>query len=332
MAEISIFEDEAFSVEALLGVVNQDHVVPGQISNSGLFEEQGVNTGVVQIEKDGMTLQLVPAAPRGSQGLAVIADKRSLVPFNTVHLPQVFQILADEIQGIRAVGSVTELQNVQSVVARRIEKARRQLDATHEYQRIGAIQGLVIDADGETVLLDIYQRFGIERPEAISLQLDDPDADVSVILADVLDIQEDELGNITSTGAKAYVGKTLWAKLISHPKVRDTYLNTLQAASLRGDRRVNFEFGGIEWERYRGKMGGQPFVADDSAELVPLGVPELFISAFAPADYMETVNTEGLPYYAKLERMRFDKGVEGEAQSNPLHLCTRPRAVLKLTI
>lgn len=60
--------------------------------------------------------------------------------------------------------------------------------------------------------------------------------------------------------------------------------------------------------------------------------PDLFISAFAQADYMEVVNTEGLPYYAKLERLPFDKGVAGEAQSNPLHLCTRPLAVRELTL
>ncbi|MCO3455938.1 major capsid protein, partial [Pseudomonas aeruginosa] len=133
-------------------------------------------------------------------------------------------------------------------------------------------------------------------------------------------------------GSRAFCGKNFWAKLIDHPKVRGTYLNTLQAAQLRGDRRQSFEFGGVVWERYRGKHDGEPFVDDGSAQLVPEGVPDLFISAFAPADYMEVVNTEGLPYYAKLERLPFDKGVAGEAQSNPLHLCTRPLAVRELTL
>jgi hypothetical protein len=46
---------------------------------------------------------------------------------------------------------------------------------------------------------------------------------------------------------------------------------------------------------------------------------------------METVNTIGLPYYAKQERIPFDKGVQLELQSNPLHICTKPRAIIKLT-
>ncbi len=332
MAEVTIFQDEAFGVDALLTVINEDHVLPGQIAAAGLFEEQGVPGTVVQIEKDGMTLALVKAAARGSVGQAVIGDKRSLIPFNTVHLPQTFQILADEIQGIRAVGSVTELMQVQAYVARRVEKARRQLDLTHEYQRMGAIKGKVIDADGQSVLLDIFQRFDIKRPKAFSMELDNDDTDVSVKCIEVLDRQEDALGNVTSTGAHAYCGKDFWAYLIKHPKVRDTYQGWEAAAGLQGDRRQPFEFGGITWSRYRGKIGGVPFVADGSAHVVPTGVPELFISAFAPADYTETVNTEGMPYYAKLERMKFDKGVEGEAQSNPLHLCTRPLSVIELAI
>ena len=329
MAEITIFQDEAFGVDALLTVINEDHVLPGQIAAAGLFEEQGVASTVVQIEKDGMSLALVKAAPRGAPGQAVTGDKRSLIPLNTIHLPQTFQILADEIQGIRAVGSLTELMQVQAYVARRIEKARRQLALTHEFQRIGAIKGKVVDADGSS-LFDIFQRFGINRPQAFSLELDNPDTDVSAKCAEILDAQDDALGSVTSTGARAYCGKTLWAKLVGHKSVREAYLNWQAAAQLMGDRRQPFEFGGITWERYKGKIGNAPFVADDRAHVVPLGVPDLFISAFAPADYAETVNTEGLPYYAKLERMKFDKGVEGEAQSNPLHLCTRPASVREL--
>jgi hypothetical protein len=46
---------------------------------------------------------------------------------------------------------------------------------------------------------------------------------------------------------------------------------------------------------------------------------------------METVNTIGLPYYAKQEELRMGKGIDLESQSNPISICTRPRAVIKLT-
>jgi hypothetical protein len=331
MADIAIFDDEAFSVTSLTAALNDQPYLPGRISSLGLFREEGVTTLTVQIEKDGDTLALVPAGERGSSGLVVGASKRMLIPFNTVHLPERFTIKADEIQGIRAFGTRTELQAVQDVVNSRLAKARRQLDATHEFQRMGALNGLVLDADGKTPLLNLYDRFGVER-QTLSMGLSDQNTKLRVKCVEALDMQEDALGSITSSGARAFCGKNFWSKLIVHKSVEDTYLNSQQAAALRGDARESFEFGGITWERYRGKVAGISFVHDDKAHLVPEGVPDLYISAFAPADYMETVNTQGIPYYSKMEPLPFNKGIAGEAQSNPLHICTRPRAQILLEI
>ncbi|MDQ0124272.1 hypothetical protein J2W17_003220 [Pseudomonas lini] len=331
MADIAIFEEQAFSVSSLTHAINEQAYLPGRISSLGLFQEEGVTTLTVQIEKDGDTLALVPAGERGTSGLVVGASKRDLIPFNTVHLPERFTIRADEVQGIRAFGEQTELQAVQDVVNARLAKARRQLDATHEFQRAGALNGLILDADGQRVLLNIYDRFGVQRQE-LSMGLNAADTEVRVKCGDALDMQEDALGSTTSSGSRAFCGKTFWNKLVAHKSVKDTYLNTIQAAALRGDARDSFEFGGIVWERYRGKVGGVAYVPDDEARLAPEGVPDLFISAFAPADYMETVNTLGIPYYSRIETLPFGKGVAGEAQSNPLHLCTRPRALIRLKL
>ncbi|GGU68651.1 minor capsid protein E [Pseudomonas laurentiana] len=331
MADIAIFEDDAFGVAALTAAINEQEFVPGRLASLGLFEEEGVTTLTVQIEKDGDKLALVPAGERGTSGLVVGGSKRILLPFNTVHLPERFTIKADEIQGIRAFGTQTELQAVQDVVNKRLDKARRQLDATHEFHRMGALNGKVLDADGSTVLLDIYDRFGVQR-QTLPMGLNVPDTNVQVQCVEALDMQEDALGNVTTTSSRAFCGKTFWKKLIAHPSVVDTYKGSQQAAALRGDAREAFEFGGITWERYRGKVAGIAFIPDDEARLVPEGVPEMFLSAYAPADYMETVNTQGLPYYSKLEPLPFGKGIAGEAQSNPLHICTRPRAVIRLTL
>ncbi len=91
-----------------------------------------------------------------------------------------------------------------------------------------------------------------------------------------------------------------------------------------------FSFGGCNFERYRGGVGDTPFVPATRAYAIPMGADELFISRFAPANYADTVNTLGLPMYSSSEPMRHNKGVELEGQSNPIHLCTRPQAVIEL--
>jgi len=64
--------------------------------------------------------------------------------------------------------------------------------------------------------------------------------------------------------------------------------------------------------------------------MVPEGKPGLFLTRFAPANYNETVNTKGLPYYVKSKAKDFDKGVDMEGQSNPMNLCTSPLAVRRI--
>ena len=75
-------------------------------------------------------------------------------------------------------------------------------------------------------------------------------------------------------------------------------------------------------------FGNMLFMAPDECKLFPAGVPDLFVSSYAPADYVETVNTTALPRYLKAQPMDFDKGIELEAQMNVLPLCTRPRTLI----
>jgi hypothetical protein len=70
--------------------------------------------------------------------------------------------------------------------------------------------------------------------------------------------------------------------------------------------------------------GNAPLVALTEAKFVAAGVPELFITRFAPADYEETVNTIGLPRYAKQYPTPNGKARMLEMQMNAICLCTKP--------
>ena len=93
-----------------------------------------------------------------------------------------------------------------------------------------------------------------------------------------------------------------------------------------------FEYGGIRFVNYMGWIGQRDFIPPTKAYALPRGVDGLFLMVFAPADYIETVNTAGIKYYAKTERMPFDKGLEIECQTNPLALCTRPDVLCEFSL
>lgn len=336
---LDIFNNDAFSVVSMTAKVNKMPFVPGQVGASGIFDEQGVTTRLIAVEEMNGTLTLVAPTPRGGPGETTDNEKRKIRAFEIPHYQRDDAVMADEVQGVRGFGSDINnpdqaLQTVEAVVDQKSGKHVRALDATLEHQRVGAIKGIVTDKNGNT-MFDLFNLYGLSAPTPIEFKLDTDTTKVRSICFDVIEAIEEKLDGNQYTGVHAFVGKGFWKKLIEHKTVRETYLNTVQAAELRGNLHVNrFDFGGIVWERYRtGKQASDgnsagAFIGDDEARFVVQGVPELFITRFAPADYVETVNTIGLPRYSKQYPMRNDKGRNLEIQMNAISLCTRPEVLL----
>jgi hypothetical protein len=140
----------------------------------------------------------------------------------------------------------------------------------------------------------------------------------------------ENMGGIPYTGVVALCGDTFYDDLINNPEVVRTYLNQQEASQLRGNAAYEFfDFGGIRWENYRGAVGGTSFINTDKCHIFPVGVPGLWRTVYAPADYVETVNTIGLPRYARQYPMENGKGVNLDAQMNALSYCTCPKVLIQ---
>ncbi len=331
-----IFNDDAFKLSQLTKAINDLPHVPGRIGQLGYFSEEGISTTSVSIERQGLTVSLVPSAQRGAPGRPVTDTKRNLRSFNIVHLPQRAAVNADEVQNLRAFGSETEVQTAQALINRHLAKMRRDLDVTIEWQRFGAIKGQILDADASTVLLDMFTAFEVTQ-QTMAFDLDVDATKVKQKCTDLHRTIEDQLGGISHSGVRVFCSPEFFDALVGHPAVTKAYDLWQDGAFLREQQRASgggggFWFADTYFEEYRGKVGSTRFIAAGEAYAVPEGVPDLFVTHYGPADYMETVNTIGLPYYAKQWMEQPGKRVEIESQSNPLHLCTRPSAVVKLTL
>lgn len=330
MAHLDIFNDDAFSVASLTAAINQQDYQPGRIGALGLFQEEGVTTTTVTIEYKKGKISLVPVGERGKPVKAADRDARNLRSFVVPHIKTGDSLLADRIQNLRAFGSESELEAVQNVVNQDFARFGRNLEATLEYHRIGAIKGTILDADGESVIYDLYEEFGITQ-EVVSLGLANAGTNVRGKCMEAKRKAEDALGAAMVGGYRAFCGSSFFDDFTDHAKVVKAWERYNEGEMLRTDVRGGFRFADILWEEYRGKIGSAAFIEPDVAYLVPEGVADLFITRFAPADYMETVNTLGLPKYAKQEPLPMNRGIEEEAQSNPLNLCTQPAAIIKIT-
>lgn len=328
---------EEFSVIALTAALNAQPYVPGQIGALKIFEEDGQASTTVKVEKEGASLHLLEPTPRGGPGQTIGDDGRNVVPFEMDHFEINDKVNADEVQGVRQLGSDDELETLQSRVGSKQAKHARAMDNTLEHYRVGAIKGLVVSKDGNT-LHDLYDRFGIAVPAAVDLGIGAGDvANLSELLDGVMHSVEDSLDEAYDH-LHVMTGRTFHSKMWLQKVVRETFLGTDKAEVLRRGVPKVFEFNDMVFERYRTGQraktanGNAAYIGDDEARLFPVGVPDLFLTRFGPADYEDTVNTIGLPRYARQYAMPNGKGRHLDAQMNVINLCTRPGGLRKLTV
>lgn len=335
MPTLDIFNSDAFSVTSLVGVINSVPFRPGRIGQLGLFNERGMSTTTAMVEKIGQTLMLVPTSARGGVPPTQPRDRRSLIPLAAPHLALQDAVYADEVQGVRALGSETDVMTVQGLVRDRLASMAGHLDQTLEWHRLGAIKGQVLDADGISVVQDLYTVHGVTKQTEIDADLDNVSPAVGALrgfFSTIIRQIRAELQGVMFNGVHGFAGKTFMDKLVAHPQYVETYADSqiaqrrAQTVSYDLGTNISVSFAGVTVEEYPGEINGVKFIDDEKAIFFPLGVPNLFQTWFAPADYIETVNTVGLPRYAK----QWGDGGRNvrqqlEAQSNPLNFNSRPR-------
>jgi len=334
MPTMDVFTNDAFSLRSLTAAINKVPYKPARIGQLGLFNESGKTTTTFLVEEKQGQLSLISNTPRGGPASNIGRDARAARAFKATHLARESLIIADEIQGVRAFGSETELETIQDVVNQRLATLRAMHEVTLEHLRIGAIKGVIMDADGATTIYNLFTEFGVVQ-QTQDFKFSVNTTDIRALCTAVLRAIETELGGTPYTSARAFCSSGWFDSLIAHDTVKEAF-KYQESQMLRSDLRRGFTFGGITFEEYPGSVGGVAFIPANQAYCFPEGViteqGPLFQTWFAPADFEETVNTIGLPIYAKQARdPEFQRWVKIHSQSNPLPICLRPRAVIKLT-
>jgi Phage major capsid protein E len=368
MLDIFNPSNAAFSVTSLTMALNRMPYVPGRIGSLGLFTTKRLSTISTTIEVQSGRLAFVPSTPRGAPPALNVEDRRELIPFLIPHFPLSDAVLADSVQGVRAFGTEDQLEAVQSIVNERLASMGRKHDVTLEYLRLGAVKSRIItrtnrDSGVPEVAIDLRNAFNLPaKPLTYTPPPPSPAGPIpydqdwfidftnsAAVLDDysliamqgvltqlVLDLQRlvsDNLGAQTFTGLHGIAGRKAFDAFAKHPEIRTTFLNQPSADRLRDPFwQTSIPFRGITIEEYRGQVGNVKFVEDEMIYFFPVGVPDLFVEAYAPADYMETVNTVALPRYAKQEAMQFDRGINIETQQNVLPLCTQPDCLIAVRV
>jgi len=299
-----------------------------------IFAPGSIATTSLTVEQMNGTLNIVRSRPRGAPADKVIADKRALRVFSVPHIPVEDVLLPDDYQNVRAFGSDNAMETQATIMARKIGKMKNILDQTREYLRVGALKGIILDADGST-MYNLYTEFSI-TPKVVDFVLDDEDTDVRAKCEEVLDHIETHLFGETMTGVHVFVDRVFFTALVSHPSVEKAFAQ-YQALNqnLASDYRQRFEFGGLTFEVYRAtwtdKDGtARPAIASGKGHAFPEGTGNTFEEIAAPGNFLETANTMGIEYYARQQPRKYNAGIDMWAESNVLPMCKRPEVLVEV--
>lgn len=319
--------EDLFTVAALTAAINKLPVPPSMLGGSGLFGEKGVRTTSIVVEQRAGRLFLVPAIGRDEDPQPKARGQRSARTFTIPHMPTSGVILPGDVQNLRGFGqegSEGGLESAAQVINDELTEMKNSLDATREFQRVGAIRGVILDASG-SVLYDLYDEFGVTK-KTENLALSNANTQVRGACQKAgryVDRKAGEAGLMVAR-KRAICGADFFDAFVDHKSVKEAYAGWAEAQDkIGGDVRRGFVFGGIEWIDYSAAVNGVPFVEATKAHVYPVA-QGAFITRNAPANYNEAVNTIGQAFYAKSEPRRMGKGWDLEAQSNSLSLCLMP--------
>lgn len=335
VAIINPFDAGGYSLAEMTQAINILPNVYTRLGEMGLFRFEGVTQRSVVIEQAEGVLNLLPTVPLGGPATVANRDTRSMRSFTVPWIPHDDVITPQDIQGVRGFGVADAADPLATVMERKLTRMRVKHAQTREYMEVNALRGIVKDGAG-TTLYNYFTEFGLAQ-QAVDFVLGTAGTNVQAKVRDVLRKVETELKGETMTGVLALVSPEFFDKLIGHAKVEDAYkyYASTGAQPLREDTRRRFPFAGIMFEEYNATVtlstgDTETLIPASEGIAFPLGTLDTFVTHGAPANLIETVNTVGLPIYARQIARPDGSAIEVKTEASILPINKRPRLAVRI--
>ena len=306
-----------------------------RLGQMGLFRFEGVTQRSVIIEQAEGVLNLLPTVPLGGPATVANRDARSMRSFTVPRIPHDDSITPQDVQGVRGFGVADAADPLATVMERKLTRMRSKHAQTREFMEVNALKGVVRDGAGST-LYDYFAEFGLARQQ-VDFALGTANTNVQAKIREVLRLVEVELKGETMSSVTALVAPDFFDKLISHPKVEQAYqyYSSTGAQPLREDVRRRFPFAGLVFEEYNATVtlstgGTETLVPAGEGIAFPLGTMDTFVTYGAPANLIETVNTMGLPMYARQLPRQDGSAIDVKTEASILPVNKRPRLAVRI--
>lgn len=310
------------------------------LNDSGLFTEEFLSTNTVTFEEQAQTLGLIGDAFRGAKPQANKDDNRKIRSYPIAHFPIVDAVKPEDIQGKRAYGSNDTAETEAAVIARKMERIRRNMDITMEVGRFSLLTTGNLYAPNGTISGNVFTDFGITQT-SVDFVLGTTTTDIVAKVETVIAAMQDNAntGDVI-TGIIAYCSPEWFAKLIAHTKIVDAYkyFSATEGQMIQRNRAGGnnglyreFTYAGIRFIEVRTVLAGQRLIPAGEVVFVPTGTTDTFVSYFGPANRMDFVNTVAERGYMWTWKDPKGQGIDIDGEFNVTSIVRRPALLVKGT-
>lgn len=310
------------------------------LNDSGLFSEEFLSTNTVTFEEQAKTLGLIGDQFRGAKPQANKDDNRKIRSYPIAHFPVVDAIKPEDIQGKRAYGSTDMAETEAAVLARKMERIRRNMDITMEVSRFSTLTTGNLYAPNGTISGNLFTDFGITQT-SVDFVLGTAGTDIMGKVETVIAAMQDNAntGDVI-TGVIAYCSPEWFAKFIAHAKIQTAYqyFSATEGQMIQRNRAGGnnglyreFSYGGIRFIEVRTVLAGQRLIPVGEVVFVPTGTTDTFVSYFGPANRMDFVNTIAERGYLWTYRSPKGEGIDIDGEFNVTSIVRRPALVIRGT-
>jgi len=326
------FAADAFGMSNLGALVEKVPFSPRLIQESGWFDEAPIFGTRVDIESLDGVLTVLPVSARcGPETITDQADRK----LNDLRCPHIGEkghpITADDISNVRRVGGVTET-DLLTLVGQRLAGIRANIEHTIDRHRLYALMGVIAYDPGDvTGSKSLYTEFGTAEDSVDFIFA--TDADKADKFMSVYDKMNAALGSVTPTEIVGLCENTFFDILLAVAKFKALYESQ---QTLWGVQPVDFTRPrfpqlllppNIRLIRY-GTAAATGMTAK-TCRFFPAGAGVLK-TFWGASDIPAAASNLGQRIFVDRPRESVDgKSWSVAGQSNGLHICTRPRALIK---
>jgi len=331
-----------FDVVDLTSAVRNMPIQWGTFNQLGIFSEEGVASDTVMFEETTMDGALIVDRVRGEKNLVSKDPTRKLHTFAVPHFPLDDHISPKDLQNKSAYDNFNEVEQLDAVRMRKLDRMRQNHDWTLNKARAQALFSGTAYAPNGTIVQDWNAEFGVTRT-AVDFLFGTSSGQVLAAIEQVIQAVQDGMGgNGVFDGIIAPVDTAFFNALIKHPSVVQAYQyqQNVQAGldPIRGrlaaggsplPRGREFYYGGITFREVRDSYNGTKIVTAAEGVAVPQG-SDMFKTYFSPAERFGLVNTQGEKMYAFEQAAPNGTKIDIETESNHISALLRPQAVVRL--